>query len=125
MLSLTAQWTFQPGQEARGLRALKRLAREVLAQESGTLVYLVHTPAAQPASLPPPSPQSVLFFEVYADQKAFLSHVTGPLYTRFVARYKHCFVCNTTYAANGEKIESPFVVVQFLQRQAGFVRAPS
>lgn len=123
MISLTAQWTFVPGQEARGMRALQRLARQVQAEEPGTLTYLVHTPAADPASLPPGSPQSVTFFEVYADRKAFLAHVTGPLYTRFVRDYKDCFVQSTTTAPDGEQLTSPFVLVQFLTRRAGFGRA--
>ena len=122
MLSLTAQWTFVPGQEARGLRALKRLAQQVLDQEPGTLAYLLHTPHPKMGSLPPSSPQTLLFFEVYADEKAFLAHVTGPLYTRFVARYKDCFVLTKTTGPQGEMVESPFVIVQFLKRQAGFVR---
>jgi uncharacterized protein len=119
MISLTAQWTFLPGQEARGLRALKRLAREVLAQEPGTLVYLLHTPDAKRGSLPPPSPQTLLFFEVYADEKAFLAHVNGPLFTGFLKRYRDCFVA--PFTPPGQE-PSPFMVLQFLKREAGFVR---
>ena len=93
--------------------------RQVLAEEPGTLVYRLHTPDPKMGSLPPPSPQSLLFYEVYADKKAFLAPIQGPLYTGFLARSRHCFV--GAPAAPGQQ-PSPFVIVQFLRRQAGFMR---
>ena len=69
MLSLIATWTLQPGHEKAGLAALKRLAKKVLAEEPGTLVYLVHSPDPAMDSLPRLAPQQVVFFEVYADVK--------------------------------------------------------
>jgi len=124
MLSLIATWTLQPGHEKAGLAALKRLAKKVLAEEPGTLVYLVHSPDPAMDSLPRVAPQQVVFFEVYADKKAFLAHVTGPLYQGFVARHKDLFLCTTVTGASGETVTTPFVNVQFLKRQAGFLRNP-
>jgi quinol monooxygenase YgiN len=69
MLSLIATWTLQPGHEKAGLAALKRLAKKVLAEEPGTLVYLVHSPDPAMDSLPRVAPQQVVFFEVYADKR--------------------------------------------------------
>lgn len=124
MLSLIATWTLQPGHEKAGLAALKRLAKKVLAQEPGTLAYLVHSPDPDMDSLPRVAPQQVLFFEVYADKKAFLAHVSGPLYQDFVKRHKDLFLCTTVTSSDGEAVRSPFVNVQFLKRQAGFLRNP-
>jgi uncharacterized protein len=118
-VSLTSQWFIHPGCEAEVHAAVTRLAFDVRMQEPDTLTYLVHTPYLNPPdgdalqSLPPTEPQLLLFFEVYRNPKAFLQHVNGPLFTRFVEEFGNRFVSNS----NG-----PYTTVQFLTRHAGFVR---
>lgn len=113
-ISLTSQWFLLPGCEEAALGALRQLAADVEAQEPGTLTYLVHTPYIGPnlQSLPPAAP-SVLFYETYQDEAAFVAHVTGPLFTNFVAQHGSLFV-----QSHGK----PFTVTLFLSLQAGFVR---
>jgi hypothetical protein len=115
-VSLISEWFIKPGCEEAALTALKQLAEEVRLNEPETLTYLVHTPFdsdPQLESLPPATPQSVLFFEVYRDANAFLHHVNGPVFTGFVKQYGALF-----RAAHG----NPFTTVEFLATQAGFVR---
>lgn len=115
-VSLTSEWFILPGMEEKVLSAVARLAWDVEQQESGTLVYLVHTPRPDAdglQSLPPQVPRKLLFFEVYRDAKAFLAHLNGPLFTQFVADHGSCFV-----SSNGH----PYTTVQFLARHVGFMR---
>lgn len=122
MYSLVAKWTMKQGKEKTAIAALKRLARQVQKTEEGTLVYLVHTPDLSQGSLPTPSNLEVLFFEVYKDKNAFLAHVTGPVYTKFVDAHKDLFLCASSKSEDGETVVSPFVIVEFVKRQAGFIR---
>jgi predicted enzyme related to lactoylglutathione lyase/quinol monooxygenase YgiN len=113
-VSLTSQWYLNPGHEADGWAALEALVAAVHAEEPDTLTYLVHAPSpAALTSRPPMSATEVLFFEVYRDADAFRRHLTGPVFTRFVAQHGALFV-----NADG----SPWTTVRFLQRRAGFVR---
>ena len=66
--------------------AVKQLAEKVEAQEPGTLSYLVHVPSAISSlqSLPPADPLGLLFFEIYRDANAFMDHLHGPLFKRFL-----------------------------------------
>jgi uncharacterized protein len=66
-LSLISEWYIAPGGEAAALAALRQLAKDVQANEPGTLTYLVHMPfsgSARIQSLPPARPNSVLFLEL-------------------------------------------------------------
>ena len=116
-ISLLSQWFIAPGCEAEAIAAIRQVAANVQAGEPGTLTYLVHTPftGVPPLqSVPPSPPGSVVFFETYANAEAFVAHVTGPIFTEFVAQYGHCFV-----TAHG----SPYTTVQFLHDIAGFARS--
>jgi len=116
-LSLTSGWFIAPGREAETIAALRRLAWEVQANEPDTLMYLVHVPfsADQPAieSLPPPTPNSVVFIEEYRTPEAFPQHVKGPVFRTFVEKNGSLFV-----NSDGK----PFTTVPFLTRIAGFIR---
>ncbi|HEX8704736.1 MAG TPA: antibiotic biosynthesis monooxygenase family protein [Myxococcaceae bacterium] len=116
---LTAQWTLLEGREQEGLAALRKLAAAVLANEPDTLVYSFHTPllgSGAPASLPTPNPGTVLFYEAYASAEAFQAHVNGPVFKQFLQDHGDLFLCTGK--------QQPFVIVQFLQLQAGFTRQP-
>ena len=116
-LHLTSEWFIQPGRESEVARAIARLVADVHGAEPDTLIYFVHKPAAPGGalqSLPPPAPNSLLFFEVYRDAAAFDRHVNGPIFTRFVTDHGALFIC-----ANGK----PFTFVEFLTLEHGFLRA--
>ena len=123
MYSLVAKWTIQQGKEEAALTALSDLARQVQAHEADTLIYLVHVPDLSQASLPTPCNREVLFFEVYKDKNAFLAHVTGPTFTAFVREHLDLFLSTTSTSENGTKVMTPFVIVEFVERQAGFIRS--
>ena len=122
MYSLVAKWTMQQGKEEAALAALRDLARQVQSDEEDTLVYLVHLPDMSQASLPTPCNLEVLFFEVYKDKNAFLAHVTGPTFTSFVREHLDLFLSTSSTSENGTNVKNPFVIVEFLERQAGFIR---
>ncbi len=116
-LHLTSEWFILPGCEAQVEQALPVLVQAVLSQEPDTLAYLVHRPRAatsQFQSLPPASPQSLLFFEIYRNDAAFLRHLNGPVFQAFIAEHGHLFI-----ASEGR----PFTKVAFLSRVHGFVRS--
>lgn len=121
MIGFVVKWTIKMGYEQKALIGLKELAKNVEESEKGTLIYLVHTPDpiqfscsdGQHQSLPTPSTQEVVFIEQYQDEAAFCQHVTGKAYTRFLQDYGECFL-----SSNG----GPYVEIDFLIRQAGFIR---
>ncbi len=116
-LHLTSEWFIQPGRETEVARVIAQLVAQVRAAEPDTLVYFVHKPVAPGdalQSLPPPAPNSLLFFEAYRDADAFHRHVNGAIFTRFVADHGGLFIC-----ANGK----PFTFVEFLTLEHGFMRA--
>jgi hypothetical protein len=64
----------------------------------------------------------VAFFEIYRNKAAFEKHVTGPVFKNFVKRQKRLFLCMQIEDKDGEKISWPYSTVEFLTRQAGFIR---
>lgn len=119
MISLTSRWYLVPGRRDEAREALTRLAHAVHEHEPDTLAYLVHLGRddEQLVSLPANPPDQVTFFEIYRDREAFLAHVGGPVFTGFVADHGDLFL-----QGPGGK---PFRTVAFLDRVAGFVRAPA
>lgn len=119
-VTLTSRWFIRPGCEAAADAALSQLARDVERDEPDTLTYLVHRPRRSDAtlqSLPPTDALAVLFFETYRNTDAFVRHVNGPLFTSFVARHGELFT-----ASAGKPGSEPFMLVEFLDTHAGFVR---
>ncbi|MFA7240036.1 MAG: antibiotic biosynthesis monooxygenase [Sulfuricellaceae bacterium] len=115
-LHLTSEWFIKPGCEVEVDLALIELVAKVYANEPDTLIYMPHRPirnTPELQSLPPADPASVLFFEVYRNKEAFHAHVTGPVFTDFVTRYGHLFVCS-----NGK----PYTTVEFMHLIKGFIR---
>ncbi|MGD1827147.1 Lactoylglutathione lyase-related enzyme, vicinal oxygen chelate (VOC) family [Chromobacterium violaceum] len=118
-VSLVSQWFIRQGCVEQVLAALPAYVQQVMKQEPGTLIYLVNTPLPEGGpgsalqSLPPAIHPSLLFFEEYASEDAFLAHVKGPAFTGFVDEYGQCFI-----SSDGR----PYTTVAFLHRQQGFVR---
>ena len=77
-------------------------------------MYTIHTPDMSATSFPTPQPNEVDFFSVFTDYAAFQQHLNGPVFQAWAHQYKEFFLTN-----NG----SLFVIFEFLQREAGFVRA--
>ena len=103
------------GCEAAAKKALKKLAKDVQKSEPNTLLYLIHTPDMSEQSFPGASAQEVIFTEAYKTKKQFLEHLNGPVFTAFMAKHAGLFV---TF----EKDAHPFMQVEFLRREGGFVR---
>jgi len=122
MFALVARWTIKQGCEIAAKAALLELAKHVQSQEPDTLLYLVHVPDMAELSLPTPSPLEVVFFEVYKDKDAFLAHLTGPVFQQFVATHLKLFLSTSVTGQDGKPVQSPFVLVENLQRLGGFVR---
>lgn len=122
MFSLVSIWTIKEGQQQAAIAALKNLAQQVQEKEADTLMYLVHTPDMSQASLPTPSPLQVVFVEIYKDQAAFLAHVNGPVFKNFVAENVDLFLSTTSECTGGGSVTKPYTGVEFLIRQAGFIR---
>lgn len=118
-VSLVSQWFIRQGCVEQVLAALPAYVQQVMKQEPGTLIYLVNTPQPEGGpgsalqSLPPAIHPSLLFFEEYASEDAFLAHVKGAAFSRFVDEYGQCFI-----SSDGR----PYTTVTFLHRQQGFVR---
>lgn len=122
MVTLIAKWYVKEGQQGKAVAALQTLAAEGLRNEPDTLMYLVHTPDMSQASLPPPTDTEIFFVEGYASMDAFFAHLNGPAFTNFVRQYRDLFVAATGTTASGVTVSISFVQVEFLNRQAGFVR---
>jgi quinol monooxygenase YgiN len=122
MFTFIARWTIKRGCEAAARAALRRLAKQVQNEEPDTLLYLVHVPDMKEQSLPTPSPLEVVFFEGYTNKAAFLAHLNGPVFKRFVAKNLKLFLSTAVAGQDGKMVKSPFVLVENLQRLGGFVR---
>jgi quinol monooxygenase YgiN len=122
MFPLISVWTIRPGNEKAAIAVLKRVAAQVQAQEKDTLAYLIHVPDMSQPSLPTPSRFEVVFFEIYRNKAAFEKHVTGTVFQNFVKRHKRLFLCMQVTSPDGKKIDWPYSTVEFLTRQAGFIR---
>ncbi|MBM3114874.1 VOC family protein [Jeongeupia naejangsanensis] len=118
-VSLVSQWFIRHGSTEQVLSALPDYVQQVKAGEPETLIYLVNTPLPERSldsplqSLPPAVQPSLLFYEEYASEAAFLAHVHGPAFTGFVSEYGRYFV-----SSDGK----PYTTVTFLHREQGFIR---
>lgn len=113
MYSAVVTWYLKPGCLMEAEAALTKLADTVFQSEQDTWGYLVHSAAA--GSVPPSTPDTIVFVEIYQDQAAFLAHVNGPVFQDFLKQYGDLFV-----SAPGSK--GPFFLVQNMNRIQGFVR---
>ena len=113
MYSLMSKWTILPGKHEAAVHALRELAGQVQLSEPDTWAYTVHTPDFAQASLPTPAAGEVIFFEIYKDEAAFTAHVNGATFVQFVNQHGHLFLSDNA---------RPYVSVEIMTRQAGFVR---
>lgn len=122
MYPLISTWTIKEGSEQQAVAALKSLAQQVYEQEPDTLVYLPHVPDMSQPSLPTPPSVQVVFFEIYKDEAAFNAHVSGPVFTGFVAQHGSLFLSTTVRCADGGSSTNPYTTVEFLKLLNGFIR---
>ncbi len=114
MYPLISTWTIVSGKKDEAISVLKKLALKVEKEESDTWMYTVHVPDFEQKNLPTPPVGQVIFYEVYKDEAAFKSHVSGKIFTDFVHQYKDLFLCNEG---------KPYVTLLVMDRKAGFIRS--
>ncbi|WP_448701908.1 putative quinol monooxygenase [Mucilaginibacter sp. AW1-3] len=114
MYPLISKWYIAPKHKDEVIAALKQLAGDVKKHEPGTLTYLVHTPDDQQPNMPGAAANEVIFFEIYHDEAAFQTHINGPYFKDFVAKYGSLFVNNAQHA--------PFSTLNVMKHEAGFIR---
>ena len=113
MFSTIATWYLKPECQSEGITALRRLAKDVEENEPDTWGYLVHSGGAD--SSPPNSDGTIVFVEIYKNKEAFLHHVKGPVFSKFMTDHGNLFQA-------GPGGDSPFVQVQNVDRIQGFLR---
>lgn len=114
MVTIIARWSILEGKREEALAALKLLAKEVEEKEPFALMYTVSTPNMKLTSFPTPAPSEVIFVSAFTDYDTFIKdHLNGPVFQGWLKKYIHLFLAN-----NG----SLFVVSEWLERQAGYIR---
>ena len=107
MITLTAEFTMQPGKVDQALKLVHAVKVQSDTEQSGTLFYLVHRVLdrkRQPT-------RTLLFYECYRDKKALDAHLGSPSWKALIRKWKSCF--------EGTPAD---IVVTSLDRFAGFVR---
>lgn len=114
MLPIIARWSIVEGKRAEALRALDELVKLVEAEEPFVPMYTVNVPNFSPelTSFPTPAANEVVFLSVFDDYAAFEKHLNGLFHT-WLEKNKQYFLLN-----NGNL----FVVSEWLERHAGFIR---
>lgn len=121
-VTLYSTWWVKPGKEKSLERPLKKLAKDVMENEKGTLMYMVNAPRYdfpkksrgknQIISNPILRPGTLVFVEKYASWNAFKKHLYGRFFKEFVEKHSNKFVVGS----DGK----PFVQVVFMEEKAGF-----
>ena len=119
MISLISVWWIQQGNEPLVVPALSKLAKEVKANEKGTLTYIINVTdfGTSFPSIPEPRPGEITFVEAYRDWNAFQDHLKGEIFTTFKNEFGSCFVQKNS--KNSDQTE-PYTYVKFLTRLSGF-----
>ena len=102
MITVIARMKIKEGKETEALAALTKMTAAVEANEPGAIAYVCHRLVDDPSQ--------VIFFEVYADDGAFQSHMQTPHMGEMRAGFAELF------DPSGFKIER-------LERIGGFARA--
>ena len=112
MISIVTKWWHVDGARDKAVEALKDLVRQVEQHEPDTYMYCLHTSVVS-GSLPPPTPNELIFLGTWKDRKAFDDHRDGKLFQDWLAKHLDLFV----------KIDGRlYVSAEFADRFAGFVR---
>ena len=114
MLPIIARWSIAEGKREEALKALTELAKLVEENEPFVPMYTIHTPdfSGPLTSFPTPAANEVIFLSVFDDFASFEKHMNGIFHVWLEAN-KQYFLLN-----NGNL----FVVAEWLQRHAGFIR---
>ncbi len=114
MLTTIAIWYLNPETRSEGIAALRQLTKDVKKNEPDTWGYLVHSGGAD--SVPPCDDDTVVFVEIYKDEKAFKKHLSKKsAFSKFLKKSGHLFL-----SAPGS--ENPFFQVLNVDRIQGFLR---
>ena len=101
MPTIIARVTMQEGKETEALEVLRTMAAAVQSEEPGALAYVIHRPKDNPLE--------IVFFEAYADDAAFQTHMQTPHMGAF-------------RSAIGQFFDAPKTKIEQLERIDGFVR---
>ncbi len=101
MPTIIARVTMQEGKETEALEVLRTMAAAVQSEEPGAIGYIVHRSKDNPLE--------IVFFEAYADEAAFQTHM----------QTSHMGVFR---AALGELFDLSKTKIEQLERIDGFVR---
>jgi quinol monooxygenase YgiN len=93
MVTVTAEFTVNPGKDAEAEAAIRSLVEDVQANEPGALLYAWHRHRKDPSRL--------LVFEVYADDAAIEAHRSTP----HLAAFQKHFAPGATFDPTSVKIE--------------------
>lgn len=115
MYIVNAFWTIAAGNEAAAHTALASLADDIERHEPDTWMYLVHDPNVDKGinTFPPPGPGQIAFIEGYKNRAALAAHA---------ARLAGFLAQNGKLFLNMYGPTSPFMMVQGLLRDDGFIR---
>jgi quinol monooxygenase YgiN len=125
---LVSRWKLKAGMDDQLLATLQKLAAEVEASQSGTLMYRINLPAPYPlgshfdplSPAPPPIPLTaqteVVFIEAYADAQAFAVHVKSQAFNDFLTSTQDYF------EQDPKRPGWPVTDTQVLSFQTGFQR---
>ena len=102
MVTLIFRAKIKPGKEDEALERLQKMTDAVQANEPGALVYAFHRLQDDPSE--------IVFWESYADDAAFQSHMGTP----HMGEFRGAF---------GELFDTSTVKLERLERVAGFMRA--
>jgi quinol monooxygenase YgiN len=103
MITLISRWKLKKGCNDELINALIELSAQVEQHEPNTITYNVHIGARNPLDpnalplLPPAKSISgnqqneIVFYERYANAKAFSDHVSGDIFNTFRTNFIHCF----------------------------------
>jgi quinol monooxygenase YgiN len=124
MITLISQWSVRADisddEWNALLKNLQTLAGTVEAAEPDTLVYRVHTAAADPRNGDSPDTaearQYVTFYEVYRSAESFQVHLNGQPFNDFLRDNIQYF------EENPDRKNYPLTKTTFLQKQSGYFR---
>lgn len=102
MVTVIFRAKIKPGKEDEAVAGMTKMVEQVKAKEPGALAYAFHRLADDPSM--------IVFYEAYADDDAFKTHMSTPHMGEMRASF-------------GELFDGATVKLERLDRVAGFARA--